>query len=87
MTTTPNDQLVDLHDRMPVVLPDDAWERWLDPHPMEPGELHALFIPTDDIELRIHPVGRGVNDVRRDGPDLIEPVIPTPVPTPATLGI
>src|SRR6478736_5044359 len=65
VTTTPNDQLADLHDRMPVVLPDDAWERWLDPHPMQPDELHGLFIPTDDIELRIDPVGRGVNDVRR----------------------
>ena len=75
--------MADLHDRMPVVIPDDAWDRWLtDACRMEPGELHAMFDPTDDIELRIHPVDRGVNDVRRDGPDLIEPLsITTRVPT------
>ncbi len=31
VTTTPNDALADLHDRMPVIVPDDAWQRWLDP--------------------------------------------------------
>ena len=31
ITTTPNEALADLHDRMPVVLSDDAWARWLDP--------------------------------------------------------
>ncbi len=33
VTTTPNEALADLHDRMPVVIPEDAWDRWLDPAP------------------------------------------------------
>ena len=33
ITTTPNEALADLHDRMPVVIDEDAWDRWLDPSP------------------------------------------------------
>ena len=76
VTTTPNEALADLHDRMPVMLPDDVWERWLDPATADPGELRAMLEPSDAIALRIHPVERLVNDVRRDGPELIEPLAP-----------
>jgi putative SOS response-associated peptidase YedK len=77
VTTTPNDALADLHDRMPVIVPEDAWGRWLDPAPPDTGELLGLLQPTDEIALRIHAVSRAVNDVRRDGPELIEPLIAT----------
>ena len=50
--------MAELHDRMPVVLPDDAWDRWLDPTPADPGELLALLQPTDEIALRIYAVER-----------------------------
>jgi putative SOS response-associated peptidase YedK len=87
VTTSPNDQLADLHDRMPVILPDDAWAPWLAAGGADAAGLLGLFEPSDDIELVIHPVGRGVNDVRQDGPALIEPIRLEPVPEPATLGI
>lgn len=91
VTTTPNDALADLHDRMPVVIGDDAWDRWLSLDGDEPGELLAMLQPTDDIALRVYAVDRLVNDVRRDGPGLIEPlaaVAPSTVNEPeATLGI
>lgn len=74
VTTTPNGQIADLHDRMPVILADDAWERWLEPTPADPGELVGLLGPIDDIALRIYAVSRAVNDVRRDGPELLEPL-------------
>ena len=71
VTTSPNKALADLHDRMPVIVPQGAWDRWLDPTPPDPAELLGLLLPTDDIELEIYPVERLVNDVRRDGPELI----------------
>jgi putative SOS response-associated peptidase YedK len=86
VTTTPNQAIADLHDRMPVVLADDAWHHWLDPGTEDPVALLGLLLPSDEITLRIHPVGRGVNDVRRDGPDLIEPIDLGAEPA-ATLGI
>jgi putative SOS response-associated peptidase YedK len=80
--------MADLHDRMPVVIRDDAWERWLHPTAAEPGELIAMLQPTDEILLRIYPVNRHVNDVRRDGPELIEPLaVAAAVPAEGTLGI
>ena len=75
ITTTPNDALTDLHDRMPVMIPDGAWDRWLDPAPADPGELIGLLQPTDELALRVYAVNRDVNDVRRDGPELIAPLV------------
>src|SRR5215218_8092506 len=48
VTTGPNEQMTGLHDRMPVVLPDHAWARWLDPALPDPSELLGLFDPTDE---------------------------------------
>lgn len=75
ITTTPNDALTDLHDRMPVMISDGAWDRWLDPAPADPGELIGLLQPTDELALRVYAVNRDVNDVRRDGPELIAPLV------------
>ena len=73
VTTTPNAALADLHDRMPVVLADDAWERWLAPS-SDPAELIGLLAPDETIDLRIQAVSRLVNDVREDGPALVVPL-------------
>lgn len=87
VTTTPNEAMAGLHDRMPVIIADDAWGRWLDPTPADPGELLALLAPSDEIALRIYAVGRDVNDVRRDGPELVEPLLAAPGPAASdTLG-
>jgi putative SOS response-associated peptidase YedK len=86
VTTTPNEAMADLHDRMPVLVPDDAWDRWLQPAPAEPDELLAMLQPSDEIALRIYAVNRYVNDVRRDGPELIEP-LEVPMAVEETLGI
>jgi putative SOS response-associated peptidase YedK len=76
ITSRPNEALTDLHDRMPVIIPKAAWARWLDPDPADSGELLALLEPSDDVVLDIYAVPRFVNDVRRDGPELIEPLEP-----------
>ena len=74
VTTTPNEAIAGLHDRMPVIVAEDAWARWLDPAPADPGELLGLLAPSDDVELDVYAVVRDVNDVRRDGPELIVPL-------------
>ena len=86
VTTTPNDALRDLHDRMPVVVEEDAWDRWLGAEPADPGELLGLLLPDERVSLEIYPVVRDVNDVRRDGPGLIEP-LPAPVDEPPAPGL
>jgi putative SOS response-associated peptidase YedK len=61
-----------IHDRMPVVIAPGGWARWLGFAPTDPGELQALLEPRDDVSLDARPVSRLVNNVRNDGPALIE---------------
>ncbi|HET7027391.1 MAG TPA: SOS response-associated peptidase [Candidatus Limnocylindrales bacterium] len=75
VTTRPNETMAPLHDRMPVVLPDDAWERWLDVRRPADGELRALLEPDDSVALAIYPVAPLVNNVRNDGPELLAPLV------------
>ena len=73
VTSRPNDQMADIHNRMPVVVPEEIWPLWLDPL-TDASELRAVLEPSDDTPLRIQAVSRLVNDVRNDGPALIEPL-------------
>lgn len=73
LTTSPNEAVATLHDRMPVVLPADAWEPWLDSTVNDLALLQALLRPSGE-PLELVPVGPLVNSVKNDGPELIEPV-------------
>lgn len=77
LTTAPNEVLAALHDRMPVILPPQVWDAWLDPSVTDLGELAAHLRPCDDALLELVAVGTAVNSVGNDGPALIEPVDPS----------
>ncbi|HEY2916843.1 MAG TPA: SOS response-associated peptidase [Candidatus Limnocylindrales bacterium] len=79
LTTTPNDTLRPIHDRMPVVLPPATWERWLDPTRTDApalAELKGLLVPADDAALEAYRVSRRVSDVRNDDQTLLVPFDP-----------
>jgi putative SOS response-associated peptidase YedK len=65
-----------IHDRMPVILPQSAWEKWLDPQNQDIEALSGLLLPASDSLLTVRPVSTEVNNVRNKGPALIEPVDP-----------
>jgi putative SOS response-associated peptidase YedK len=71
LTTTPNELMASLHDRMPVLLDPRDWALWLDPGLTDVGELHGLLGPAPDGRLEAYPVRRLVNSVRNNGPELI----------------
>ena len=73
LTRDATDELRSLHDRMPVILDEEAWEPWLDPD-REPDELDAVVSRPPTIELGHHPVSTMVNSPRNDGPECIQPV-------------
>ena len=58
-----------LHPRSPVILTEADWERWLTPG----SDAADLMRPAADDRVELREVGPAVGDVRRDGPDLIEP--------------
>jgi putative SOS response-associated peptidase YedK len=70
VTCEPGEVVAPIHDRMPVLLEQGAESPWLDPEANEEA-LRALLRPTD--ELMVTEVSDAVNDVRQDGPALIEP--------------
>lgn len=62
LTTAPHPDVAPIHDRMPVILPADAWASWLDPKtPAE--DLQEAMRPWDG-PLDLGPVGTEVNDAR-----------------------
>lgn len=73
VTTRPNDLLAPIHDRMPVILPEAAWDTWLDPE-AEPAALESLLVPAPDDSIAVYPVSLLVNSADNDGPELVERV-------------
>ncbi len=74
ITTRANESIAPLHDRMPVALDPADWARWLDPTPRPDGELLAMLERSDDEAYETFPVQPLVNNVRNQGPALIERV-------------
>jgi len=72
LTTAANGDLEELHDRMPVILPDAAArERWLATPPDEAASLADLMAPAADSLLRHFAVSTRVNNVRNEGPSIL----------------
>ena len=72
VTCPPNELMRPIHDRMPVVLDPDAERAWLNSDGAA-DELLDLLAPAPDDALVAREVSDLVNDVRTDGPALIEP--------------
>ena len=85
ITGEPNERVARLHDRMPVVLPPEAWDAWLDPANHDVASLQGLLVPAPAELFELVAVSTAVNDVRNDGPELIEPAEPVEPATPETL--
>jgi putative SOS response-associated peptidase YedK len=74
VTTNANDTVAPLHDRMPVVLEERDWDRWLDPEAGGVDAVGRLLAPAADDLLVAYPVGTRVNSADNDGPELVEHV-------------
>lgn len=74
ITTTPNDLIADLHDRMPVILPRAVYDHWLDSSCNDPRSLSNLLLPIDPALMAAHPVSKVVNSAKTDSPACIEPL-------------
>jgi putative SOS response-associated peptidase YedK len=69
LTTAALGELAEVHDRMPLLLPEERWGPWL-ASTDEPAGLLAPPPPDWLAGLEIRPVGPAVGDVRNDGPEL-----------------
>lgn len=78
VTTDASASLRALHDRMPIVLPDDAWAEWLAPTLHEVAPLQALLRRAQDPGFVAHPVSERVNSPRHDDPACAAPAPAAP---------
>ena len=74
ITTTATDDVGRVHDRMPMAVAEANWADRLDPAQTGPTAAHELMAPPELGNLEIYPVSKAVNNVRNNGPELIEPI-------------
>jgi putative SOS response-associated peptidase YedK len=71
LTTTPNELMGQIHNRMPVLLEPEDYEDWLEPGDEPEQGLHLLR-PFPPHKMAAYPVSTIVNNPRNDVPDCIE---------------
>ncbi len=73
LTTEANQTVAQVHDRMPVILKADSYDRWLDPS-QPPALLQELLRPYDSDLMTAYPVSLSVNSPWNDTPDCTAPL-------------
>ncbi len=68
LTTTPNERVAPVHDRMPVILPTAHWDAWLDPEHDDTAALQDLLVPFPAERMAARRVSTHVNNARHEGP-------------------
>ncbi|WP_072687967.1 SOS response-associated peptidase [Rhodococcus marinonascens] len=64
--------LEEVHDRMPLVMPQSRWAAWLDPE--HPVSTDLLAVSPDEVaRITVRRVSTLVNSVRNNGPHLLDP--------------
>jgi putative SOS response-associated peptidase YedK len=74
VTGMPNSLCEPIHDRMPAILPPEAWPTWLGEAEANPQELRALLRAYPAELMRAYRIGPAVGNVKNDDPALLEPV-------------
>ena len=74
ITTEPNHFVAEIHNRMPVILPPEHYQQWLDPDEQDPAHLNPLLAPFPAELMAAHVVSRTVNNPRNETAECIEPV-------------
>jgi len=74
LTTEPNELLVQVHNRMPVILEPKNYDLWLDPDLQEVSRLKTLLLSYPPDQMTVYPVNLRVNNPKHDDPLCIEPL-------------
>lgn len=72
VTGPANEFMASIHERMPIILPPDAYDLWLDPQEMNTARVLELLKPYPADQMRAYPVSTRVNTPANDDPSLIE---------------
>jgi putative SOS response-associated peptidase YedK len=81
LTTAPNPLLLDIHDRMPVMLSPDNYDLWLDSGFRNTVSLSEMLRPYDAMLMKRYPVSTRINSVQNDDADCAKPIPGYPPPS------
>ena len=76
VTTRANRTLAPIHERMPVIVPPDGFELWLNANEVDATTAAALIAPAPDNLLEAYEISTAVNRTANDNSKLLEPVVP-----------
>jgi putative SOS response-associated peptidase YedK len=76
LTSEPNAEVAAVHNRMPVLLQDEAVRAWLGSEPLPPESLGRLVQPAPPGRVALRRVNSFVNNSRNEGPKCLEPPDP-----------
>jgi len=74
ITTEPNSLVGEIHNRMPVILPEEAYAAWLDPDIQDSSQLTPLLLPYPADQMAAYPVSSAVNNPANESPECILPL-------------
>lgn len=74
ITTEANEVMNDVHERMPVILPTNTYDEWLDRNFQDTVKLKQLLNPYPAHEMEKYEVSTLVNSTRNNSPELILPL-------------
>ncbi|MDA8228807.1 MAG: SOS response-associated peptidase [Desulfitobacterium hafniense] len=74
ITTTPNKLVEPIHNRMPVILPQDMESVWLDQSVAWSCDVHSRLAPFPEEQIVAYEVSQTVNSSLNDGPECVVPV-------------
>ena len=77
LTTAANHTIGHIHDRMPVIVGQDDFSRWLDCSGQSPTDVAELLRPAPDTLMEAVPISDRVNKVANSDPGILEPVQPS----------
>lgn len=78
LTCAPNEVMKPIHDRMPVILPMQAIEAWLDPTLDDMTTIRTMLSPASPLCMSALSVTNHVNNPKNDDPRCVEPAVPAP---------
>jgi putative SOS response-associated peptidase YedK len=73
LTTEANELIHPIHDRMPVIMPENAYDRWLNPS-TELSYIIPLLAPYPNEKMQAYPISKLVNNPNNDSPEILERV-------------
>jgi putative SOS response-associated peptidase YedK len=74
ITTSPNERLAEIHNRMPVILERADEDRWLDPRVRDAASVLPCLRALPAERMEVYPVSALVSSALNEGPELVRPL-------------